>query len=55
MASEARLEAGRIFFAKLENQAQGIEETLQRVTDQVNDCVNLRAREGASVAEYFAN
>ncbi len=52
--SEARLEAARIFFAKPENQAQGIAETLERVTDQVNDCVNLRRREGASVAEFFA-
>jgi alanyl aminopeptidase len=51
--SRSRLEAAHIFFAKPENRVEGTEESLQQVADEVLDCVNLREREGASVAEYL--
>ena len=51
--SADRLKQAQDFFAKPENQVPGTAETLEKVTDQVNDCVRLRQREGAAVASYL--
>jgi alanyl aminopeptidase len=51
--SRERLEAARVFFSAPERSAPGTEKTLAKVADQVDDCVNLREREGAAVAEYL--
>jgi alanyl aminopeptidase len=51
--SAERLEAARAFFDATEHQAQGTARTLSRVADGVEECLALRAREGASVREYL--
>jgi alanyl aminopeptidase len=51
--SAERLEAARAFFGDPARSSEGVEKTLAKVEDQVMDCVNLRAREGAAVAEYL--
>jgi aminopeptidase N len=47
--SEARLEKARAFFAQPAHQAPGTEAQLAKVAEAVQDCVRLRAREGAAV------
>jgi hypothetical protein len=47
--SEARLEKARVFFAQPAHQAPGTEAQLTKVAEAVQDCVRLRAREGAAV------
>jgi alanyl aminopeptidase len=47
----ARVERARKFFA--EHKVEGTERTLARVTEQVNECATLRAREMASVMKYL--
>ena len=51
--SEERLVAAREFFSAPENTFEGADRSLTKVTDQVEDCVNLRRREGAAVAAYL--
>ena len=50
---EERLERGRAFFSDPAHQAPGMDKDLARLSDQVRDCVSLRAREGESVARYL--
>ncbi|MBZ0115335.1 MAG: M1 family metallopeptidase [Thermoanaerobaculia bacterium] len=49
---EARLKKTEEFFNKPENQAPGMDRTLDRVADGVEQCVALRQREGAAVAKF---
>ena len=51
--SEQRLEAARKFFADPAHQVDGTEATMEKVSDQILDCVNLREREGQAVAAYL--
>ncbi|MCM2314692.1 MAG: M1 family metallopeptidase [Thermoanaerobaculia bacterium] len=48
-----RLAKARAFFTDPKRKVQGMEERLAETEQQVNDCVGLRAREGARVAEYL--
>ena len=41
------------FFGNPARSVPGTEESLAKVSDQVNDCAGLRDREGAKVAEYL--
>jgi len=49
----ARLEAARQFFSEPSHVTQGTGRTLARVSDQVDECVSLREREGASVRRFL--
>ena len=49
--STERLSIASDFFA--ENQVEGTQNNLRKVTESVNDCVNLRGREGEAVASYL--
>ncbi|MFQ5599848.1 MAG: M1 family aminopeptidase [Candidatus Krumholzibacteriia bacterium] len=51
--SAERLAAAQEFFALPGHQAPGTETNLAKITDQVQDCVGLREREGAAVAAYL--
>ncbi len=51
--SAERLAKAREFFAAPSHDVPGTAKELGQVTDQVNDCVGLRAREGAKVAAYL--
>jgi alanyl aminopeptidase len=51
--SAERLEAARTFFDIPDHKAQGTDRMLSRVADGVEECLALRAREGASVREYL--
>ena len=51
--SVERLETARSFFAEPTHQVDGTEANLQKVSDQVSDCSNLRKREGQAVAGYL--
>jgi alanyl aminopeptidase len=51
--SAERLATAKAFFAQENHQGPGTETTLAKVSDRVNDCVRLRAREGAAVAQYL--
>jgi alanyl aminopeptidase len=51
--SSERLAAARKFFAEPEHNVDGTDAQLSKVSDQVMDCVNLREREGAAVADYL--
>ena len=51
--STDRLEAGRTFFLDPSRTIDGMERAMHEVSDQVQDCVGLRAREGAGVQAYF--
>jgi alanyl aminopeptidase len=48
-----RLEVARGFFSQSEHQVDGTQANLRKVADLVTDCVNLRKREGASVAAFL--
>ena len=51
--SEQRLEAAKKFFAQPAHRVDGTDENLAKLSEQINDCVNLREREGAAVASYL--
>ena len=51
--SAKRLQAATVFFDDPRHRTEGTEKELARMTDQVNDCVSLRTREGKAVAEYL--
>jgi hypothetical protein len=51
--SAERLAKAQDFFADPAHQGTGTETTMQKVTDQVTDCVRLREREGEKVAAYL--
>lgn len=53
--NKERWELARIFFAKPEHKAPGIESRMARYSDSVNDCTTLREREGAKVRAYLAD
>lgn len=48
-----RLQQAHEFFLAEERKVDGVEKRLERLTDQVTDCVSLREREGPAVAEYL--
>ncbi|HVT02298.1 MAG TPA: M1 family metallopeptidase [Thermoanaerobaculia bacterium] len=48
-----RLQAAKSFFAQEGHHVEGTEKELQKVTEQVNDCVALRQREGSAVSAYL--
>ena len=50
---EERLVAAREFFAIEEHQAPGQDRIMERVAEGVMECVNLRRREGPTVAEFL--
>jgi hypothetical protein len=51
--SEDRLERAAAFFADPAHQVEGTQKELAKVADSVTNCVNLRKREGAVVAEFL--
>lgn len=51
--SRERLEEATEFFSEPEHQVPGTLRTLQRVTEQVEECVALREREGEAVNAYL--
>jgi alanyl aminopeptidase len=51
--SAPRLAKAETFFGQKKNQASGTLAQLAKTSDQVNDCVSLRDREGAKVAAYL--
>jgi alanyl aminopeptidase len=53
--SEQRLQAAQKFFAMPEHQVDGTEASMNKVAERINDCVNLRSREGDAVATYLRN
>jgi alanyl aminopeptidase len=52
---EERLTAARAFFLDPKRKVEGMEKRMEQTEEQVRDCVGLRKREGARVAEYLAN
>jgi len=51
--SRERLAKAEAFFGDVSRKVAGTEESLAKVSDQVNDCAGLREREGARVAAYL--
>ena len=51
--SRERLNKAGHFFAMPEHNVPGTDEQLAKVSDQVNDCADLRDREGPVVVEYL--
>jgi alanyl aminopeptidase len=51
--SAERLESARAFFSDPSHQAAGTLKQLEKVADQVTDCLNLREREGEAVTRYL--
>jgi hypothetical protein len=51
--SAERLASAHEFFLQPEHQVTGTDVTLEKVTDQVHDCVGLREREGEAVTAYL--
>jgi alanyl aminopeptidase len=51
--SEERLERAKVFFADPAHQVEGTPKELAKVADSVMNCVRLRQREGAAVAEFL--
>jgi alanyl aminopeptidase len=51
--SEERLERAKAFFADPAHQVEGTLKELAKVADSVTNCVSLRKREGAAVAEFL--
>jgi hypothetical protein len=52
--SEERFASAREFFADPSHHPKGIKEEFAKVTDRVEDCLALRAREGARAQRYLA-
>ncbi len=50
--SEPRIQIARDFFAQPAHQVQGTPKELEQTVEEVEDCVGLRAREGAAVTAY---
>ena len=53
VCSADRLAQVRTFFSDPKHLAPGMEKELAKVTEAVQDCIALRAREGASVTAYL--
>ncbi len=53
--SKERLDHAEEFFADPAHRVEGIDANMERVRDNVFDCINLRERELKSVAEYLRN
>jgi alanyl aminopeptidase len=51
--SYERLERAKTFFADPAHQVEGTQKELAKVADSVTNCVSLRKREGAAVAEFL--
>jgi alanyl aminopeptidase len=51
--SEERLANAHEFFGRPEHQVAGTDKQLAKVSDQVNDCLGLREREGEAVSRYL--
>jgi hypothetical protein len=51
--SEQRLDAARKFFAAPEHSVDGTAANIEKVSDTITDCLNLREREGKAVADYL--
>jgi len=51
--SEERLKAATAFFGDPSRAAPGVEQTLERVGDNVHTCISLREREGERVSSYM--
>ena len=51
--SMERLEHAREFFTHADRKVDGTEAQLEKIADQVTDCVALRQREGQAVAAYL--
>jgi len=51
--SEEKLAATKAFFADPSRGIPGVEKTLERVSDNVHNCISLRDREGARVWSYM--
>ncbi len=51
--SSERLKKAEIFFGRPEHRVRGTEQQMEKLAERVNDCVNLRLREGAAVARYL--
>ncbi len=51
--SRERLAKAEAFFGDPSRKVAGTEESLAKVSDQVNDCASLREREGARVSAYL--
>ncbi len=51
--SEERLKRAEEFFSDPANQVPGTMHQLEKITDQVNNCANLREREGDAVSAYL--
>ncbi len=47
------LETARKFFGEAAHQVEGTLNNLEKVSEQVTDCANLRKREGQAVAAYL--
>jgi alanyl aminopeptidase len=52
--SQKRLAAAEAFFSEPGHDISGTAKSLENVTEQVGDCVALRDREGAAVADYLS-
>ncbi len=53
--SQERLEHARTFFSQAGRSVPGTHKELEKVSEQVQDCVALRGREGAAVARYLSS
>jgi hypothetical protein len=51
--SGERLAAGQAFFSDPAHAPPGTEKELAKVTERVEDCMKLRAREGERVRDYL--
>jgi len=51
--SEERLAVARAFFSEEGHYVDGTQKNLNKVSDRVMDCANLREREGAKVMDYL--
>jgi alanyl aminopeptidase len=51
--SKARLEVAKTFWSDPSRAAPGVEKSLERVSDNVHECITLREREGAAVGDYL--
>jgi alanyl aminopeptidase len=51
--SAERLQAATEFFNQASRNTPGVTKTLSRVSEQVNECVDLRTREGKAVAQFL--
>ena len=51
--SEERFQVAKAFFSEPARAVPGVEKTLERVSDNVHNCISLREREGARVTEFM--